>query len=97
MVRFASEVLDTLNRSVVLTGGSAQFDTNPFAGGERGGAVETDETSAHGNLYDAPYHWLGHGHRPVATERSKLLSIIDRYRKRSSESFGCCMGDAATW
>jgi hypothetical protein len=49
MVRFASEILDTLDCSVVLADGFAQFDADPFARGERGGAVETNETFAHGN------------------------------------------------
>jgi len=96
MVGFASEVLDTLNRSVVLTHRSAQFDTDPFAGRERGGAVETDETSAHRNIYDATYHWLGHGRRPVVAERSKLSCRSIDDRKWSSKSFARCMGGAAT-
>lgn len=79
MVRFASEILDTLDCPIVFADGTAQFDTDPFSGRERGGAVETDETSAHGNIDDTPYHWLGHRRRPgVVVERSKLLSISDR-------------------
>lgn len=78
MVGFAGEVLDTLYRSVVLTGGFVQLDSDPFTGGERGGTVKTNETSAHGNFDNGPYHRLGHRRRPVAMERSKLLSIADR-------------------
>jgi hypothetical protein len=81
MVRFAGEILDTLNCSVVLASGFVQFDSDR----ERGGAVETNETSARGNFDDAPYHWLGH-RRPVVMERSKPFSIVDRTRRRTSRA-----------
>ena len=45
MVGFAGEIFDTLDCSVVLADGFAQFDPDPFSSGERGGAIETDETS----------------------------------------------------
>jgi len=70
VVGFASEILDTLDCSIVFAGGFAQFDADPFARGERGGAVETNEAPTHGNLDDAPNHWLGHRRRPVVAERS---------------------------
>ena len=72
MVGFAGEVLDTLDRSVVLAGRFAQFNADPLTRGKRGGTVETNETPTHGNIDDAPYHWLGHCRRPVVTERSRL-------------------------
>lgn len=78
MIGFAGEVLDTLYRSVVLAGGFVQFDSDPFTGGERGGAVETNETPAHGNFDNAPYHRLGHRRRPVVMEQASHLSITDR-------------------
>lgn len=78
MVGFTGEVLDTLDRSIVLASGFTELDTDPFAGRERGSAVETDESLAHGNLDDAPYYWLGHRRRPAVAERSKLLSITDQ-------------------
>ena len=34
MVRFASEILDTLNCSIVFADGFAQFDADPFTRGE---------------------------------------------------------------
>ena len=34
MVWFAGEILDVLDSSVVLADGFAQFDPNPFTGGE---------------------------------------------------------------
>ena len=76
MVRLAGEVLDTLNCSVVLADGFAQFDADPFTRGKRSRAVETNETSAHGNLDDAPYHWLGHYRRPVVAR--KIQAAVDR-------------------
>ena len=71
---FASKVLDVLNRSIVLASWFAQFDADPFTRSERGGAVETDETSAHGDIDDAPNHRLGHRGRAVVGG-SKQLSI----------------------
>jgi len=70
VVGFASEILDTLDCSIVFAGGFAQFDADPFTRGERGGAVEANEASSHGNLNDAPNHWLGHRRWPVVAERS---------------------------
>lgn len=34
MIRFASEILDTLDCSIVFTDGFVQFDADPFARGE---------------------------------------------------------------
>ena len=70
VVGFAGEILDTLDCSIVFAGGFAQFDADPLARGERGGAVETNEAPTHGNLDDTPNHWLGHRRRPVVAEGS---------------------------
>ena len=76
MFGFAGEVLDVLDSSVVLAERFAQFDADPFTLSERSDTVEADETSAYGNIDDAPYDWLGHGR----LARRKRLSIrsIDR-------------------
>ena len=91
---FAGEIVGTLYRSV-LASGFAQLDSYPFTGGEWDG-VEANETSAHGNIDNAPSHRHSHRHRPV------VMDFLDKKPTRRSVASlesdeRCCKQSRGIW
>lgn len=52
------EVLDPLDRAIVLADGFVKFDTDPFADLEGGRTDESDYTATLRGCYDGPKLWI---------------------------------------